>query len=82
MNRQLTCGHRSAPIALALGFGTYLFHNTLQVNATQMAPATRGTATPAAKTSDVAPTWRCRHSIRRPDPRCGREPVTMGPGVD
>jgi predicted MFS family arabinose efflux permease len=34
----------AAPIALGLGFGTYLLHNTLQVNATQMAPATRGTA--------------------------------------
>jgi predicted MFS family arabinose efflux permease len=27
-----------------LGFGTYLLHNTLQTNATQMAPATRGSA--------------------------------------
>jgi predicted MFS family arabinose efflux permease len=34
----------AAPISLALGFGTYLLHNTLQTNATQMAPATRGTA--------------------------------------
>nr|WP_255428064.1 MFS transporter [Ramlibacter cellulosilyticus] len=34
----------AAPIALAVGFGTYLLHNTLQTNATQMAPATRGTA--------------------------------------
>jgi len=34
----------AAPLALALGFGTYLLHNTLQTNATQMAPATRGTA--------------------------------------
>ena len=33
----------AAPIALGVGFGTYLFHNTLQTNATQMAPATRGT---------------------------------------
>lgn len=33
----------AAPIALAVGFGTYLFHNTLQTNATQMAPAMRGT---------------------------------------
>ena len=33
-----------APIALALGFGTYLFHNTLQTHATQMAPAVRGTS--------------------------------------
>ncbi|SFP26313.1 MFS transporter [Variovorax sp. 770b2] len=30
--------------ALALGFGTYLFHNTLQTHATQMAPAMRGTS--------------------------------------
>jgi predicted MFS family arabinose efflux permease len=34
----------AAPLALALGFGTYLFHNTLQTHATQMAPETRGTA--------------------------------------
>jgi predicted MFS family arabinose efflux permease len=34
----------AAPIALVVGFGTYLLHNTLQTNATQMAPATRGTA--------------------------------------
>ncbi|MDB5898501.1 MAG: putative rane transport protein [Ramlibacter sp.] len=34
----------AAPVALAVGFGTYLFHNTLQTNATQMAPAVRGTA--------------------------------------
>jgi predicted MFS family arabinose efflux permease len=33
----------AAPVALAVGFGTYLFHNTLQTHATQMAPATRGT---------------------------------------
>ena len=34
----------AAPIALAVGFGTYLYHNTLQTNATQMAPAARGSA--------------------------------------
>ncbi|HSV84334.1 MAG TPA: MFS transporter [Ramlibacter sp.] len=34
----------AAPVALLVGFGTYLFHNTLQTNATQMAPAARGTA--------------------------------------
>jgi predicted MFS family arabinose efflux permease len=34
----------SGPIALLLGFGTYLLHNTLQTHATQMAPASRGTA--------------------------------------
>ncbi|HZN48873.1 MAG TPA: MFS transporter [Ramlibacter sp.] len=33
----------AAPVALAVGFGTYLFHNTLQTNASQMAPAMRGT---------------------------------------
>ena len=33
----------AAPVALAVGFGTYLFHNTLQTNATQMAPSMRGT---------------------------------------
>ena len=27
-----------------IGFGTYLFHNTLQTHATQMAPQARGTA--------------------------------------
>ena len=34
----------AGPDALMLGFGTYLFHNTLQTNATQMAPAARGTS--------------------------------------
>lgn len=33
-----------APVALAIGFGTYLYHNTLQTHATQMAPAARGTS--------------------------------------
>ena len=32
------------PIALFVGFGAYLFHNTLQTHATQMAPEVRGTA--------------------------------------
>jgi predicted MFS family arabinose efflux permease len=32
----------AGPIALAVGFGTYMFHNTLQTHATQMAPAMRG----------------------------------------
>lgn len=31
-------------LAVLLGFGTYLYHNTLQTHATQMAPAARGTA--------------------------------------
>ncbi len=34
----------AGPLALFLGFGTYLFHNTLQTHATQMVPAFRGTA--------------------------------------
>jgi predicted MFS family arabinose efflux permease len=34
----------AGPIALLVGFGTYLYHNTLQTHATQMAPAVRGTA--------------------------------------
>lgn len=33
----------AGPIALVVGFGTYLYHNTLQANATQMAPTARGT---------------------------------------
>lgn len=37
-------GWIAGPIALAVGFGTYLFHNTLQTHATQMVPAARGTA--------------------------------------
>ncbi|MGD9953368.1 MAG: MFS transporter [Burkholderiales bacterium] len=32
------------PCMVALGTGIYMFHNTLQVNATQMAPETRGAA--------------------------------------
>ena len=34
----------AGPIALLVGFGTYLYHNTLQANATQMVPEVRGTA--------------------------------------
>jgi predicted MFS family arabinose efflux permease len=34
----------AGPLALVLGFGTYLFHNTLQTHATQMAPEVRGTS--------------------------------------
>lgn len=34
----------AGPVALLLGFGTYLYHNTLQTHATQMAPKVRGTA--------------------------------------
>ncbi|HVL59317.1 MAG TPA: MFS transporter [Burkholderiaceae bacterium] len=34
----------AGPIALLVGFGTYLYHNTLQTHATQMAPTVRGTA--------------------------------------
>lgn len=37
-------GWLAGPIALLMGFGTALFHNTLQTHATQMAPAARGTA--------------------------------------
>lgn len=37
-------GWLAGPIALVAGFGTYLFHNTLQTHATQMVPASRGTA--------------------------------------
>ncbi|WP_077034592.1 MFS transporter [Pelomonas sp. KK5] len=32
------------PVALATGLGFYMMHNTLQLNATQMAPARRGAA--------------------------------------
>jgi predicted MFS family arabinose efflux permease len=34
----------AGPVALAVGFGTYLYHATLQTHATQMAPSARGTA--------------------------------------
>lgn len=34
----------AGPTALVVGFGTYLYHNTLQTHATQMVPAVRGTA--------------------------------------
>jgi predicted MFS family arabinose efflux permease len=37
-------GWTAGPVALAAGIGTYLFHNTLQTHATQMAPAVRGSA--------------------------------------
>jgi predicted MFS family arabinose efflux permease len=29
---------------MVVGFGTFLYHNTLQTHATQMAPAARGTS--------------------------------------
>ncbi len=32
------------PASLVAGFGFFMFHNTMQANATQMAPAARGTA--------------------------------------
>jgi predicted MFS family arabinose efflux permease len=34
----------AGPVALLVGFGAYLYHNTLQTHATQMAPSVRGTA--------------------------------------
>ncbi|MCY1168863.1 sugar efflux transporter [compost metagenome] len=34
----------AGPLALLTGFGTYLYHNTLQTHATQMVPAFRGTS--------------------------------------
>jgi MFS transporter, YNFM family, putative membrane transport protein len=34
----------SVPASLLAGFGFFMFHNTMQANATQMAPAARGTA--------------------------------------
>ncbi len=34
----------SVPASLLAGFGFFMFHNTMQTNATQMAPAARGTA--------------------------------------
>jgi predicted MFS family arabinose efflux permease len=37
-------GWIAGPASLLLGFGTYLYHNTLQTNATQMVPTVRGTS--------------------------------------
>ena len=34
----------AAPLLIGAGFGFYMFHNTLQTNATEMAPLARGTA--------------------------------------
>jgi YNFM family putative membrane transporter len=34
----------SAVVSLSAGFGFYMFHNTMQANATQMTPSARGTA--------------------------------------
>ena len=34
----------AGPVALLVGFGTYLYHSTLQTHATQMVPAQRGTS--------------------------------------
>ena len=36
--------HATVPIFIASGFGFYMFHNTLQTKATEMAPQARGTA--------------------------------------
>jgi predicted MFS family arabinose efflux permease len=36
--------HWAVPASFIAGLGFYMLHNTLQTNATQMAPATRGTA--------------------------------------
>jgi predicted MFS family arabinose efflux permease len=40
----LPWGWTAAPVAFFVGFGTYLYHNTLQTHGTQMAPESRGTA--------------------------------------
>lgn len=37
-------GWTAGPVAMMVGIGTYLFHNTLQTHATQMVPAVRGSA--------------------------------------
>lgn len=37
-------GWTAGGVALLVGFGTYLYHSTLQTHATQMAPTARGTA--------------------------------------
>ncbi len=37
-------GAAAVPLSLAAGLGFYMIHNTLQTQATQMAPAQRGTA--------------------------------------
>lgn len=37
-------GGLAGPVAFLVGFGTYLFHNTLQTHATQMVPTVRGTS--------------------------------------
>jgi YNFM family putative membrane transporter len=34
----------AVPASLLAGFGFFMFHNTIQANATQMAPLARGTA--------------------------------------
>ena len=34
----------TAAVSLSAGFGFFMFHNTMQANATQMTPAARGTA--------------------------------------
>lgn len=36
--------HLAVPASLLAGFGFFMFHNTVQANAAQMAPAARGTA--------------------------------------
>ena len=40
----LTWWQSAVPVFIVAGFGFYMFHNTLQTRATEMAPQTRGTA--------------------------------------
>jgi predicted MFS family arabinose efflux permease len=40
----LPCWQAAIPVIIVAGFGFYMFHNTLQTRATEMAPQMRGTA--------------------------------------
>ena len=55
------------PCVVALGAGIYMMHNTLQVHATQMAPATRGAAMAifacSLFTGQSAGVWLASHAI-------------------
>jgi len=57
----------AVPCVVALGAGIYMMHNTLQVHATQMAPATRGAALAifacSLFTGQSAGVWLASHAV-------------------
>lgn len=71
----------TAPAIALLGFGLHMVHNTLQTNATQMAPEARGLAVSTFANvlflGQAAGVWLAGHGIAR----LGFAPVFLGAGV-